>query len=407
MKTILATTYAVKPGRGSEDGMGWNYVLQIARFNKVIAITRENNRDDIELFMDKNPSELYKNIQFRYFDLPYWMRFWKKKGRGAMLYYWMWQRAIPGFVKRQGFQFDIAHNLNFHNDWTPSYLWKLKKPFVWGPIGHHPPIPIQYLKHYNLKYYIKDRMGALIKKYFWTLSPSLKKTIRNADYIWAMNSSVKQVLNLKSKNCSISASVASEDFGLGTKRNEKFRIVTAGRLVPLKGFDLSIKAYAEFLTMLPENRRKKCELVVVGSGPESEFYKQITKEKGVSEFVRFIDWIERNDLMKLMGEASLFLFPSHEGAGMVVPEALSFGLPVVCLENAGPGEFINSHCGMAIPVKGYDETVLDLAQRIKTLFDSPYLLENMQRNARQHFLTHFHWDRRGEKLKSIYENLIV
>jgi hypothetical protein len=143
MKTILATAYAVNPYKGSEDGMGWNMILQIARFQKVIAVTRENNEPKIAQYMKENPSKLYDNIQFEYFDLPYWMRFWKKGGRGAMLYYWMWQRGIVGFIQKKGFVFDIAHNLNFHNDWTPSYLWKLNKPFVWGPVGHHPKIPTQ------------------------------------------------------------------------------------------------------------------------------------------------------------------------------------------------------------------------------------------------------------------------
>ena len=44
----------------------------------------------------------------------------------------------------------------------------------------------------------------------------------------------------------------------------------------------------------------------------------------------------------------LFSFPSHEGAGMVVAEAMSFGLPVVCLNNEGPGEFITTNCGFAV-----------------------------------------------------------
>ena len=39
-KTILATAYAINPYKGSEDGMGWNFVLQIAKFNRVIALTR-------------------------------------------------------------------------------------------------------------------------------------------------------------------------------------------------------------------------------------------------------------------------------------------------------------------------------------------------------------------------------
>ena len=126
-KTIVATCYAVNPYKGSEDGMGWNFINQIARFNKVIAITRENNQPHIEKFMKENPSEVYQNISFLYYDLPYWMRFWKKGGRGAMLYYYMWQKGIVSFIKKKNINFDIAHNVNFHNDWTPTFLYQLKK----------------------------------------------------------------------------------------------------------------------------------------------------------------------------------------------------------------------------------------------------------------------------------------
>ena len=54
MKTIIATAYAINPYKGSEDGMGWNFTLQIARFNKVIVITRENNRGYIEKYISEN-----------------------------------------------------------------------------------------------------------------------------------------------------------------------------------------------------------------------------------------------------------------------------------------------------------------------------------------------------------------
>ena len=47
-KTIVATCYAINPYKGSEDAMGWNFVIQIARFNKVYAVTRENNKTAIE-----------------------------------------------------------------------------------------------------------------------------------------------------------------------------------------------------------------------------------------------------------------------------------------------------------------------------------------------------------------------
>lgn len=406
MKTILATTYAVNPLKGSEDGMGWNFVYQIAKFNKVIAITRENNQADIEKYMQENPDEVYENIEFLYFDLPYWMRFWKKGGRGAMLYYLMWQKGIVGFIKKQNIQFDITHNLNFHNDWSPSYLWKLDKPFVWGPIGHHPEIPKQYLQNFKKSYYIKDKLTWMLKKMFWKLSPALKNTVKNADHIWCMNGSVQEVLDLKNKNFSVSASVATADFGFNLDKNqEEFTLVSAGRFVPLKGFDLTILSFAKFLKTLNQEQRKKCKLKLVGSGPELNYLKNLCVENEITEQVEFIDWIARAELMKMFKESTAFIFPSHEGAGMVVPEALSFGLPVICIDNWGPGSFVNEKTAYKIPIQNFDDTVTDLSTAILDLYSNPEKQKMMSKNARELFETDFHWDRRGEKLNKIYSTL--
>ena len=404
MKTILASAYAINPYKGSEDGMGWNLVLQIARFNKVIAVTRENNREHIEKYMAENPNPCYANMEFLYFDLPYWMRFWKKGGRGAMLYYFMWQRGIVSFINKQEIHFDIAHNLNFHNDWTPSFLWKLKRPFVWGSIGHHPIIPKQYLQPYAKSYFIKDRLTWMVKQFFWKFSPALKRTIQHADHILCMNDGVPTRLQLKEKY-SVAPSVATQDFGWTLKKGKKFSSIAAGRFVPLKGFDLSIQAFASFLEKLNPEQQAQCELILVGSGPEEGLLKSMADKLQIANQVKFVSWIERADLMILFREASAFIFPSHEGAGMVVAEALSFGLPVICLDNEGPGKYINEQCGYAIPQNSYQNTVRDLGSAIGDLFHNPEKRIAMSMEARKRFETTFHWDRRGEQLEKIYAAL--
>lgn len=405
-KTILATTYAVHPTKGSEDAMGWNYILQIARFNYVICITRENNQEAIEKHIKLFPNPIFDKIQFVYFDTPYWTRFWKKGSRGAMLYYWMWQYAIPGFVTKKGLEFDIAHNVTFPNDWTPSYLWKLGKPFVWGPIGHHPLIPPQYLKTYNTKYWIKDRLTWLVKNAFWKCSPGLKKTALKADFIYAMNSSVADKVKLRKGKFFIKPSVATQDFGYNENLSvENFHIISAGRLVPLKGFDLTILAFARFVKSIPQESSKDLKLTIVGSGPEEAFLLNLIKQEGVLDKVEIVKWMERSELMQVMKEASIFLFPSHEGAGMVVAEALSFGLPVVCLNNCGPGEFINPNCGIAINEQGYAETIQDLADALLSLYIDPKKHQNMRRAARLQFENIFHWDKRGHWLNDIYQQI--
>jgi glycosyltransferase involved in cell wall biosynthesis len=405
-KTILATCYAVNPYKGSEDAMGWNFVYQIARFNKVLAVTRENNKTAIEKYMAENPDAVYYNITFLYFDLPHWMRFWKKGGRGAMLYYYMWQRGIVNFVRKQNLDFDITHNVNFHNDWTPSFLWKLDKPMVWGPVGHHPLIPKQYLTSYSSKYLLKDRATWMVKKYFWNCSFSLRKTAKKAAHIWCMNAGVPIILKLKEQSYSVLPSVATEDFAMNTKtENKNFNISSVGRFVPLKGFDLTLLSFIKFIYSLPIYKREDCKLTLVGSGPEKDFYKKLIKANNVESYVEIIEWIDRKELMKIYEKSSVFLFPSHEGAGMVVAEALSFGLPVVCLDNEGPGQYINCNCGITIPESNYENTVAQLSDALVKLHSDSNLLNQMSLGARKQYEEKFTWNSRGEHLKNIYNQL--
>ncbi|REC41138.1 MULTISPECIES: glycosyltransferase [Chryseobacterium] len=406
-QTILATCYAINPYKGSEDAMGWNFVYQIARFRKVFVVTRENNKTHIEKYMKENPDSLYENMNFLYFDLPYWMRFWKKGGRGALLYYYLWQRGIVSFVKKQKVDFDIAHNVNFHNDWTPSFLWKLKKPLVWGPVGHHPLIPKQYLKDYSKKYFLKDRLTWMVKNFFWKLSPSLKKTVQHSNHIWCMNSGVPDKLKVKKDQYSLYPSVASEDFYQKDEVAVKsdFAIISVGRFVPLKGFDLTIRSFIQFISALSAEEKAKCKLILVGTGEQKQFYKDLIQQNNAENYIEIIEWIDRRELMKMYEKASVFLFPSHEGAGMVVPEALSFGLPVVCLQNEGPGEFITEKCGFTVPQQEYDQTVTELSDSLMKLFSDKDLQHKMSIEARKHYLDRFSWEKRGDHLNTIYNQI--
>lgn len=405
-KVILASCYAVNPFKGSEDAMGWNFIRQIARFNKVIAVTRANNKTAIELYMKENPEAVYDNVTFVYYDLPYWMRFWKKGSRGAMLYYYMWQKGIVHFIKNRKLSFDIVHNVNFHNDWTPSFLWKLQKPMVWGPVGHHPLIPKVYLKTYSFRYFVKDRLIWLVKNLFWNYSGELKKTVKNASHIWCMNTGVVEKLNLKGSSYSVFPSVASEDFNKHENhQNNSFHVISAGRFVPLKGFDLTIRSFISFLDSVSLSDRLNCRLTLVGTGPERAFYEKIIKENNVQDNIEIIEWIERTELMKLYEKATVFMFPSHEGAGMVVAEALSYGLPVICLDNIGPGQYITPECGFAIPHSDYSSTIFNLKTALNKLYTNSELLSIMSSKARDRFMERFTWESRGEHLKTIYNNL--
>lgn len=410
MKTILVTAYAINPYKGSEDGMGWNFVLQIAREHKVIAFTRKNNGPHIEKYKAAHPelASLYNNIEFRYFDWPQWTLFWKKGPVLSLIYFYGWQLTLAISIMRQRINCDLVHNLNFHNDWTPSFLWITGKPMIWGPVGHHPRIPKAFLAPvYGTREFLKDRFLWGMKQFFWTFDPFLRLAARKAVKVLAMNSEAPERLRLKREQFSIVPSVAAElPQQIENQPKNGFKVLSAGRFVPLKGFDLTIRSFASFYKSLPALAQEKTELILVGSGPSLPLLKKMISEEGISHCTRIIEWIPRQELLALYQDVSVFLFPSHEGAGMVVAEALSYQVPVVCLDNAGPGEFIHPESGLKVPYGSYTDTVKALSAKLNNLFCNQDYYQLESRLAGEQFYTCFRWDRRGDQLKSLYQEAL-
>jgi len=130
--------------------VGWNWVRQIARFHKVWAITRKNNRESIERAQTKVP---ILNIDWVYFDLPRWARFWKRGQQGVHLYYYLWQIGAYFVGKRlhREVGFDLVHHVTFGTYWIPSFLAFLPVPFVWGPLGGGESAPKAFYKTFSFR----------------------------------------------------------------------------------------------------------------------------------------------------------------------------------------------------------------------------------------------------------------
>ncbi len=408
MKKILITAYAVNPYKGSEDGTGWNIIWQLAKYNKVVAVTRKNNREAIENYTSEHPFAHQENLSFAYYDLPYWMRFWKRKSRGALLYFYLWQFFMPLFIKLKGIKFDLAHGLNFHADWAPCFLWILGKPFVWGPVGHHPKIPANYLeKNGGFLVYLKDRLKWGVKLAATHFDPFLRMTVYKADYIMAINSGAGKILRLKKKAWEVIPAVGANPPPSQEKgRSKGLRVLSVGRFVPLKGFDLTLLAFAQYFQSLGVEEKKNTSLTLIGKGPEREKLERLIKEHELEGFVKIINWLPQSEIFEAYRKADIFLFPSHEGAGMVIPEALSYHLPVICLDNIGPGELMDKHSGIKIPYTTYEKTLSHLANALHKLSRDSSVLKQYSLGAKNRFETHLTWDIKGEKINQIYKEVL-
>jgi len=174
---VLLSAYACEPGKGSEPGVGWNWVLQSARFHDVWVLTRANNRPAIEAALRREP---LPNVHFVYHDLPAWARFWKRGQRGVRAYYSLWQLTAASLCRRLHgeVQFDLAHHVTLVNYWMPSCLAALPVPFIWGPVGGGEAFPREFWNWLGLrgKVYEAARTAA---RALGEKGPFVRKTARS------------------------------------------------------------------------------------------------------------------------------------------------------------------------------------------------------------------------------------
>ncbi len=115
------------------------------------------------------------------------------------------------------------------------------------------------------------------------------------------------------------------------------KLLCIGRLVPEKGIDVAIDAFAQVLRRFPG-----ASLVVAGDGNERAALEQRVRDLGLNGAVRFTGWIAPKDVPRLMAEASLVLVPSRwqEPFGLVGVEASLQGRPVLACAVGGLREAV-------------------------------------------------------------------
>lgn len=153
-------------------------------------------------------------------------------------------------------------------------------------------------------------------------------------------------------------------------------LISVGRLVPEKDFPL--------LLSIMENIHKKdseIKLNIVGDGPERENLGQIIKTKNLSSCVKIIGFLPQLKIAEYYYNSSLFVLTSRtEAFGLVLTEAMSYGVPCLALSRAsGAKAQLDNRIGFLIP----DENIEKIADKILNLLNHKTTLKNQQKIVNQ------------------------
>lgn len=157
------------------------------------------------------------------------------------------------------------------------------------------------------------------------------------------------------------------------------KIVTCvGQFIYRKGFDILIKSAAK----LDDSYYFLC----IG-GTENKQYMELRKQYKLDNFL-FLEFMQQELLSKYYAASDVFVLPTREDIwGLVINEAMSFGLPVITTDNclAGTELVIDDENGYIVPVDDTDE----IAKSIEKIFMSDERYEEMQKNNHEKMIKQY------------------
>jgi glycosyltransferase involved in cell wall biosynthesis len=159
------------------------------------------------------------------------------------------------------------------------------------------------------------------------------------------------------------------------------RLLFVGRLIERKGAAFAIRALAELA-----ERGRPASLVIVGEGPERESLVALAEALGVGDRVEFTGALSPAEVRSHYAEGGIFVMPAvtdwkgeQEGFGMVIVEAMAYGLPVVASRSGGIPDIIrDGENGLLVP----ERDVAALADAIQRVIDDGALAARVASAAR-------------------------
>lgn len=368
---------------------------------KLVKIQRDIKKNDVKIFSsDAEPDRKhFSDFEFKHID------------GGIFKKMFLYTFNPYSYIKLKNilnrFNPDVVH-LHTMSGFSPSVLFLLKKyPTVMtihGPEEFIPSlltwiIPSNGYKirangsrKLNIKGIIQYLYNRTIQSFVY------KICLKNVDVFIAPS---KYMNNLILNDVS---PIAVINNGISLFSNSKISsnnhtLLFVGRINQPKGVIFAIKSLEEIAKQFP-----KIKLVIVGDGESKAELVSYAKTNNLEKHIIFAGWVDHSQIKKYYESSAIVLIPSvcDEAFGLIGPEAMSTGRPVIASRVGGIPEWLDDGKTGYLVDPGNTKQI---AEKVIKLLSNRKLLDQMGRNARKK-AEQFSIEKHTEKIEQIYKEVI-
>ena len=399
----LISAYSVNPYKGSEDSIGWNWVLQYEKNYKegdrIILLTKKFNEKDTRKGLEEFNIQ---HVELVIVDVPNALNWFREKHSAFHhMYYILWQHWAWLWVKHSGIRFDVIHHVTMNDYRIPSEMYKAKgAKVIWGPMGGAQVTPRP------LKVYEKNQLVASFREFVnksCSWNPFYKKALRSYYKIYCINNETqKQISRIVGKDVPLMPELALRDeyknLPIRKGKNDILKIVFVGRLIGKKGIAFLVDA----LSLMPTDMN--WELLIFGDGDDRALIEKQIADSGIGKNVKLMGNRPLNQIAEAYQQADVFVLPSlRETSGNVLLEAMAYAVPIVAFDTSFCRLLKEVDCGVFINTEqALDNIKEDYCKAIVTLGQDKELAKQMGMNGYKYVNSKLTWD---EKYRIIVNDM--
>ena len=382
---ILLSAYACDPLRGSEEGSGFNWLWQVAALgHEVWCLTTPRGRPNLEQVLAERAADpVAGRIHLVYVDVPRAINYAYRWQPGVYLHYLAWQYQAWRVARQLDAQvnFEAVHHVSYNSLQMASWLWRLRKPLLLGPLGGGMTAPAA-LRRYLPDWFKTETVRNGISSLLTTFDPNVRQSLRHAALVLVANrdtGALARRLGARRVELVMGAALAADYFPTTYAprpplAGRELRILWLARLFPRKGLHLTLDALGRVA------KRVNFHLDVMGDGPVGPLVPGWIAAAGLQDRVTWHGSVPYEATRAAYLGHDLFMLCSlRDTYANQYLEAMALGLPILTLDHHGATDFIPAAAGIKVPVQAADATADALARAVETLWDHPERLDAMGR----------------------------
>jgi glycosyltransferase involved in cell wall biosynthesis len=176
-------------------------------------------------------------------------------------------------------------------------------------------------------------------------------------------------------------------------------VLSNRRLSPIYNVESLIKAIPLVLKDFSDTK-----FVIIGEGPQEDYLKQLAKSIGVCKSVRFTGWLSRNEFIRYVASADIYVSISlSDGASVSIMDAMACKLPVVVTDVGDNRKWIkNGENGFVVPTKDPDS----VAKKVVYLIENEDIRKRFGKINRELIEEKANYYKEMGKMEKLYKEII-